>query len=72
MIGKSDAVAFWPRAGWNGQNPKFRGSHMAMSAKAFSDCAGDVRTGVFPDEDHGCKMKPEEIERFHALLAEGG
>ncbi len=52
--------------------PKFakRYANMAeIATKAFADYAADVRGGQFPDEDHSYKMKPEEIERFSALLA---
>ncbi|WP_216822474.1 3-methyl-2-oxobutanoate hydroxymethyltransferase [Pseudophaeobacter sp. EL27] len=52
--------------------PKFakRYANMAeIATKAFADYAEDVRSGQFPDEDHSYKMKPEEIERFSALLA---
>ncbi|MEP4039416.1 3-methyl-2-oxobutanoate hydroxymethyltransferase [Pseudophaeobacter sp.] len=52
--------------------PKFakRYANMAeIATKAFADYAADVRSGQFPDEDHSYKMKPEEIERFSALLA---
>ena len=51
--------------------PKFakRYANLAdIATKAFSNFADDVRTGQFPDEDHSYAMKPEEAERFAALL----
>ena len=51
--------------------PKFAKRYAAISdiaTKAFADYADDVRAGQFPDENHTYKMKPEEIERFAALL----
>lgn len=51
--------------------PKFakRYANMAQDATdAFAAYAADVRSGRFPDADHSYKMKPEEIERFAALL----
>ena len=32
----------------------------------------EVRNGVFPDEEHSYKMKPEEVEKLAAALAQGG
>ena len=55
--------------------PKFakRYANLAeIATKAFSDFAGDVRSGNFPDADHSYQMKPEEIKRFAALRAKGG
>ncbi|PYG25608.1 3-methyl-2-oxobutanoate hydroxymethyltransferase [Pelagimonas varians] len=55
--------------------PKFakRYANMAdIAVQAFSDCAGDVRAGAFPDEDHSYQMKPEEAERLAAILKEDG
>lgn len=55
--------------------PKFakRYANMAdIAVKAFSDYAGDVRAGAFPDEDHSYQMKPEEAERLAAILKEDG
>ena len=55
--------------------PKFakRYANLAeIATKAFSDFAGDVRSGNFPDADHSYQMKPEEINRFAALRAKGG
>ena len=52
--------------------PKFakRYANMAdIATEAFSAFAEDVRSGNFPDADHSYKMKPDEIERFAALLA---
>ena len=51
--------------------PKFakRYANLAKDATdAFAAYADDVRAGRFPDADHSYKMKPEEIERFAALL----
>ena len=51
--------------------PKFakRYANLAQDAtKAFAAYADDVRSGRFPDADHSYQMKPEEIERFAALL----
>lgn len=39
-----------------------------VATEAFAGYAEDVRSGRFPDADHSYKMKPEEIERFAALL----
>lgn len=53
--------------------PKFakRYANMAeIATEAFAAYAADVRGGTFPDAEHSYKMKPEEIERFHALLEE--
>ncbi|MCY4292758.1 MAG: 3-methyl-2-oxobutanoate hydroxymethyltransferase [Roseovarius sp.] len=55
--------------------PKFakRYANIAeIAARAFSDYADEVRSGRFPDADHGYKMKPEEIRRFAALLERKG
>lgn len=55
--------------------PKFakRYANMAdIAVQAFSDYAGDVRAGAFPDEDHSYQMKPEEAERLAAILKEDG
>ena len=55
--------------------PKFakRYANLAeIATKAFSDFAGDVRSGNFPDANHSYQMKPEEINRFAALRAKGG
>ncbi len=35
-----------------------------IATRAFSDFAGEVRDGTFPDADHSYRMKPEEINRF--------
>jgi len=51
--------------------PKFakRYASLAQDATdAFAAYAEDVRSGRFPDADHSYQMKPEEIERFAALL----
>lgn len=51
--------------------PKFakRYANLAQDATdAFAAYAEDVRSGRFPDADHSYQMKPEEIERFVALL----
>lgn len=51
--------------------PKFakRYANLAQDATdAFAAYAEDVRSGRFPDADHSYQMKPEEIERFAALL----
>ncbi|UWQ93027.1 3-methyl-2-oxobutanoate hydroxymethyltransferase [Rhodobacteraceae bacterium M382] len=51
--------------------PKFakRYASLAQDATdAFAAYAQDVRSGRFPDADHCYQMKPEEIERFTALL----
>lgn len=51
--------------------PKFakRYASLAQDATdAFAAYADDVRSGRFPDADHSYQMKPEEIERFAALL----
>lgn len=51
--------------------PKFakRYANLAQDAtEAFAAYADDVRSGRFPDADHSYQMKPEEIERFAALL----
>ncbi|CUH88860.1 3-methyl-2-oxobutanoate hydroxymethyltransferase [Phaeobacter sp. CECT 5382] len=51
--------------------PKFakRYASLAQDATdAFAAYAEDVRSGRFPDADHSYRMKPEEIERFAALL----
>ena len=51
--------------------PKFakRYANLAQDAtEAFAAYAEDVRSGRFPDADHSYQMKPEEIERFAALL----
>ncbi|MBY8974512.1 3-methyl-2-oxobutanoate hydroxymethyltransferase [Rhodobacteraceae bacterium NNCM2] len=53
--------------------PKFakRYANIAeVATKAFADYADDVRSGRFPDEDHSYQMKPEEADRFAALLAQ--
>ena len=52
--------------------PKFakRYADMAtVATEAFAAYAEDVRSGAFPDEDHSYSMKPEEAERFAALLS---
>ncbi len=52
--------------------PKFakRYANIAeIATQAFAAYAEDVRSGAFPDDDHSYKMKPEEIDRFRALLA---
>jgi 3-methyl-2-oxobutanoate hydroxymethyltransferase len=41
---------------------------MIKGVKAFTD---DVRARRFPEEEHGYTMAPDEIERLHALAAEG-
>lgn len=51
--------------------PKFakRYANLAQDATdAFAAYADDVRRGHFPDAEHSYQMKPEEIERFEALL----
>ena len=51
--------------------PKFakRYANLAQDAtEAFAAYADDVRSGRFPDAEHSYQMKPEEIERFAALL----
>ncbi|MDC0114505.1 3-methyl-2-oxobutanoate hydroxymethyltransferase [Planktomarina temperata] len=51
--------------------PKFakRYANLAKDATdAFAAYADDVRSGRFPDAEHSYQMKPEEIERFAALL----
>ncbi|PHQ79278.1 MAG: 3-methyl-2-oxobutanoate hydroxymethyltransferase [Thalassobium sp.] len=51
--------------------PKFakRYANLAQDATdSFAAYAEDVRSGRFPDADHSYQMKPEEIERFAALL----
>lgn len=51
--------------------PKFakRYASLAQDAtEAFAAYADDVRSGRFPDAEHSYQMKPEEIERFAALL----
>ncbi len=51
--------------------PKFakRYANLAQDAtEAFAAYADDVRAGRFPDAEHSYQMKPEEIERFAALL----
>ena len=55
--------------------PKFAkryGNIAEIATKAFAQYADEVRNGVFPDEDHSYKMKPEEIEKLAAALAKGG
>lgn len=47
--------------------PKFAKRYANMSeiaTRAFSEFAGEVRDGTFPDADHSYQMKPEEIDRF--------
>jgi len=51
--------------------PKFakRYANVAdLATAAFSEFADEVRDGKFPDVDHSYKMKPEEAERFTALV----
>jgi len=53
--------------------PKFakRYANIADTAvQAFSDYARDVRSGVFPDDDHSYQMKPEEARRLADMLRE--
>ena len=53
--------------------PKFAkryGNVVDIAVKAFEDYAEDVRSGAFPDADHSYKMKPEEVKKFKAALAE--
>ena len=55
--------------------PKFAkryGNIAEIATNAFAQYADEVRNGVFPDEDHSYKMKPEEIEKLAAALAKGG
>ena len=54
--------------------PKFakRYANIAeLATNAFQEYADEVRSGQFPDADHSYTMKPEEIERFHAMLEKG-
>jgi len=51
--------------------PKFakRYANLAQDAtNAFAAYADDVRSGRFPDAEHSYQMKPDEIDRFLALL----
>ncbi|OIQ32912.1 MAG: 3-methyl-2-oxobutanoate hydroxymethyltransferase [Alphaproteobacteria bacterium MedPE-SWcel] len=51
--------------------PKFAKRYASLArdaTEAFAAYAEDVRSGRFPDANHSYRMKPEEIERFAALL----
>ena len=37
---------------------------------AFPEYAGEVRAGIFPDEDLSYRMKPEEAAKFAEALTE--
>ncbi len=53
--------------------PKFAkryGNVAEVATDAFSAFAADVRAGVFPDAEHTYEMKPEEVARLAAALAE--
>lgn len=53
--------------------PKFAkryGNIADVATRAFAEYAADVRSGAFPDADHSYAMKPEEIDRLAAALAE--
>lgn len=39
-----------------------------IATKAFADYAAEVKSGVFPDEEHSYQMKPEEVEKLRAAL----
>jgi 3-methyl-2-oxobutanoate hydroxymethyltransferase len=52
--------------------PKFAkryGNVVEVAVNAFKAYAKDVRSGVFPDDDHSYKMKPEEVEKLQQALA---
>lgn len=48
--------------------PKFAKRYANLAQDATEAYADDVRSGRFPDAEHSYQMKPEEIERFDALL----
>ena len=53
--------------------PKFAkryGNIAEVATRAFAEYAGDVRSGVFPDEDHSYKMKSGEAAKLAAALNE--
>jgi 3-methyl-2-oxobutanoate hydroxymethyltransferase len=35
---------------------------------AFTEFRRDVETGAFPEDQHVIRMRPAELERFHASL----
>ena len=41
-----------------------------IATDAFAEYAKEVRAGLFPDEDHSYKMKPEEAAKFAEALIE--
>lgn len=48
--------------------PKFAKRYANLAQNATDAYADDVRSGQFPDAEHSYQMKPEEIQRFEALL----
>jgi len=53
--------------------PKFAkryGNIAEVATKAFENYAADVRNGTFPDMEHSYTMKPDEVLKLEALLAE--
>lgn len=53
--------------------PKFAkryGNIAEIATEAFAEYAEEVRAGLFPDEDHSYKMKPEEAAKFAEALIE--
>ncbi len=53
--------------------PKFAkryGNIREIATEAFDEYAEKVRAGVFPDEDHCYRMKPEEAAKFAEALIE--